>query len=115
MLTALCHMAPKDVSIPVDTAGTVLPTTSSLLFTPLWSGLVYQPHPDPELAVDASSRSLLQTSPTAITSAQEGHNSHVWALCSQAAKQLASGRFSHFYSADGLMLSLIGGTSPTIR
>lgn len=108
MLTTLCHMAPKDVPIPVDTAATVLPMTSSLLFTPVWSGLAYQPHPDPKLAVDASSRSLLQTPPTAIASAQEGHNSHVWALCSQAVKQLASGRFSYFYSAEGLMLSCTG-------
>lgn len=96
MLTALCHMAPKDVPIPVDTAAAVVPITSSLLFTPVWSGLVYQPHPDPKFAVDASSRSLLQVSPTAIPSAQEGHNSHIWALRSQAAKQLASERSSHF-------------------
>lgn len=86
MLTALCHMAPKDVPIAADTAASVLPMTSSLLFTPVWSGPVYQPRPDPKLAVDASSRLLLQISPTAITSTQEGHNSHVWALHSQAAK-----------------------------
>lgn len=86
MLTALCHMAPKDVPMAVDTAATVLPMTSSLLFTPVWSGPVYQPHPDPKLAVDASSRLLLQISPTAIASTQEGHNSHAWALHSQAAK-----------------------------
>lgn len=62
MLTALCYKAPKNVPIPVDTAATVLPMTSSLLFTPGWSGLVYQPHPEPKLSVDAGSRSLLQSS-----------------------------------------------------
>lgn len=65
----------KDDPTPADTAATMILMTSSLLFTPVQSGLVYQQQPGQTSAVDANS--LPQTSPTAVTSAQEGHSSHV--------------------------------------
>lgn len=55
MLPVLGYTEPKDVPILVNA---VLPMTSSLLPTPGWSVLVYQPHPDQKVAVDFSPRPL---------------------------------------------------------
>lgn len=103
MLTALYHRIPKMTQLQVmrnssycDTHGQQFTLYSSLVRASLsarsW----------PNISVDASSRSLLQISPTALTSAQEGHNSRPW-LCVHRLQN--SGRFSHFYSAEGLVLS----------